>query len=245
MFYKEFGYLIGPFILTLINIVNDITSSLMSCERMDNFDKSMKLHKKILNYPELYENPLSMLKYANSRGQIDSIIQSMHFQVQELVRLEVGARRDKDLETQEKEDLKGLFKIPITPQIEHLMKISKSIFDKTQKDKEREEEEERKEIAQNFPTYHEEFDKDKIYDEEAQNYDYVEPVDEPDFMTFNSFRNIQEKKKCFYKLLKTYKALLQKKNSILNKNSKIETVSESGILTEKFKEVSKILQGMF
>ena len=180
-----------------------------------------------------------MLKYANSRAQIDTIIHSMHNQIQDLVRLEVGERRDKDLKEAEREDLKGIFKIPITPQIEHLMKISKSIFDKTDKDKRMEEEQERKEIALNFPKYTEEFDMDRIFNkEEVVNADY----EEPGVMNFNSFRNIGEKKKCFYKLLKTYKALLTKKNSILSKNSQINTVSESGILTEKFSEISQILK---
>ncbi|CAI2366578.1 unnamed protein product [Moneuplotes crassus] len=245
-FYHDFGYLIGPFILTLIRLANDMASSLVICERLKDLNSSEKLHRKILNYPALYENPLSMLQYANSKIQIDSIIDSMHHQVQELVRLEVGERRDRDLKTAEKEELKGLFKIPITPQIEHLMKISKSIFDKTQKDKEREEEEERQEIAQNFPTYHEEFDKDRIFSkEEVQNADYEEPEDEPDIMSFNSFRNLSEKKKCFHKLLKTYKALLQKRDSILSKNSDIKTVSESAVLTEKFGEISKLFQTIF
>jgi hypothetical protein len=245
-FYSDFGYLIGPFVLTLLSLVNDLSKLTLIAERLSQNQMSLKLHKKIMNYPELYENPLSMLKYANSRSQIDSIIDSMHFQVQDLVRLEVGARRDEDLKTQEKDELKGLFKIPVTPQIAHLMKISKSIFDKTQKDKEMEEEAERKDIAQNFPTYQHEFDKDHIYDPDlAQNVDYEEIVDEPNFMTFNSFRNIGEKKRCFYKLLKTYKLLLQKRNSLLNKNDKVETVSESQILTEKFQEISSILKNMF
>lgn len=245
-FYKEFGYLIGPFVLTLLNIVNDLSISLVACERLSHGSTSVKVHRKILNYPELYENPLSMLEYSNSRAQIDSIFESMHYQVQELVRLEVGAKREKDLETQEKEELKGIFKIKITPQIEHLMKISKSIFDKTKADKAREEELEREEISQNFPTYHEEFDRDRIFDrEEVQNVDYEDPIEEPNFMTFNSFRNLNEKKKCFYKLLKTYKALLQKRNSILNQNDHIKTVSDSAILIEKFQELSTLLKQMF
>jgi hypothetical protein len=195
-FYQDFGYLIGPFILTLINLVNDLTTTLVTCERLFRPEEGLKLHKKIFNYPELYENPLSMLKYANSQIQIDSIIESMHHQVQDLVRLEVGVRHDEDLKKQEKEELQGIFKIPITPKLEHLMKISKSIFDKTQKDKDMEAEEERIEISQNFPTYSEEFDKDKLFDPDySLNVDYEDPLEEPNFMTFNSFRNISEKKK--------------------------------------------------
>jgi hypothetical protein len=229
-----------------MDLTNDIASSLIVCERLQDMKLSERLHKKILNYPELYENPLSMLKYANSKNQIDSIIDSMHHQVQELVRLEVGDRREEDLKTAEREELKGLFKIPVTPQLEHLMKISKSIFDKTQKDKDREEEEERQEIAQNFPTYREEFEMDRIFNgEEVQNADYEEPIEEPNIMSFNTFRNLSEKKKCFYKLLKTYKALLQKRDSILNKNSQINTINESAILTEKFEEISKIFTRLF
>lgn len=245
-FYKEFGYLIGPFVLTTLNLINDLSESLIVSERLAHSQDGEKLHRKILNYPDLIENPLSMLKHANSRTQIDAIIESMHHKIQDLVRLEVGARRDKDLETQEKDDLQGLFKIPITPQIEHLMKISKSIFDKTKADKEREEEMEREEIAQNFPTYHEEFDRDRLFERnETQNVDYEEPVDEPNIMTFNSFRNIEEKKKCFHKLIKTYKALLQKRDSILAKNSDITTMSKSAIFTEKLKEISTYLGSIF
>ena len=57
-------------------------------------------------------------------------------------------------------------------------------------------EEERLEISQNFPTYSEEFDKDKLFDPDySLNVDYEDPLEEPNFMTFNSFRNISEKKK--------------------------------------------------
>lgn len=137
-----------------------------------------------------------MLKYTTNRKQIDSVIDSMHMQMQELVRLEVGERRDKDLQTKETDDMKGLFKIAITPQVEHLMKISKSIFDKTKSDKEKEEEQEREEIELNFPTYKNEFDRDKLFDNDPnQNVDYELPTDEPNFLTIRSFRSIGEKKK--------------------------------------------------
>ena len=223
-------------------ISNDLSTILILMERLHKRVTSKKLHNKILSFPDLYNNPLRMLKYTNNRSQIDSVIDSMHIQIQELVRLEVGERRDKDLETKETDEMKGLFRIAITPQVEQLMKISKSICDKTKADKEREEEMERQEIALNFPTYHDEFDRDKLFENDPnQNVDYEIPIDEPNFLTIKSFRSIGEKKKCFYKLLKTYKALLQKKTSILHQNVEINTMTESAIIIENFQEIIILL----
>lgn len=242
LFYNDFGYIIGCFVLSLLSISNDLTTTLILLERLHKRTISRKLHCKLLSYPDLYDNPLRMLKYTTNRKQIDSVIDSMHMQMQELVRLEVGERRDKDLQTKETDDMKGLFKIAITPQVEHLMKISKSIFDKTKSDKEKEEEQEREEIELNFPTYKNEFDRDKLFDNDPnQNVDYELPTDEPNFLTIRSFRSIGEKKKWFYKLLKTYKALLQKKTSILHQNEDINTMTQSAILIENFQEVTFLL----
>jgi len=209
---------------------------------------SQKLHKKILNYPDTYDNPLSMLKYTNNKEQIDSIISSMHYQIQDLVRAEVGERRDKDQETIEMNEVKGLFKIQVHPQIEHLMKLSKSIFDKTDRDKQLEEEAEKREIEQNFPTYREDFDRDRLEDvneDEELEQDYEEPEGEQYSRSMNSFRNLTEKKKSFYKLLKTYQALLQKRNFIINEHDQIRTMSESNIFKEKFEEISEMIKIMY
>jgi hypothetical protein len=206
---------------------------------------SWKVHCKVIDYPDFEGNPLGMLRYVKSREQIERVMGSMHFKIQELVRAEVGDKMEKDLETQEKDELKGIFKIKITPQIKHLMKLSKSIFDKTKFDKQKEEEAELKEIEENFPSYMEEYDRDKLFEKnELENYDYEEPEDDPDMMK-NSFRNIKEKKQCFYKLLKTYQALMQKRDSILNQNDDIKTISDSTVDSEKFKEISSLLESTF
>lgn len=186
-----------------------------------------------------------MLGYVRSRDDVERVMGSMHFKVQELVRAEVGDRMERDLETQEKDELKGLFKIKITPQIEHLMKISKSIFDKTKFDKQKEEEAELAEIEENFPSYMEEYDRDKLFEKkEVEDQDYEEPEDDADIMK-SSFKSMKEKKQCFYKLLKTYQALMQKRDCILNEDDDIKTISDSIVNSEKFREISSLFESIF
>jgi hypothetical protein len=95
---------------------------------------SWKLYYKIVYYPDFEGNPLGMLRYVKIREQVERVLRNMHFKIQELVRAEVGDRMEKDLEIQEKNELKGIFKLKITPQIEHLMKLSKYICNKTKFD---------------------------------------------------------------------------------------------------------------
>ena len=76
----------------------------------------------------------------------NKLIYSLQIQFQNLVKKEVTDRQIRDQAEIDEINQKGLFKIPVSMQMEQLKKVSKSIMDKTKEDIEKEKQDELDEV---------------------------------------------------------------------------------------------------